>query len=125
MDPSKSQVDLVVDLLELMLRCNPCGASSKSSLERDIMTLRHRTRFEGMSFLTKTLPKLGRALDQGLASLEFQLPSEFKCSHGKPNIPAFMQGYFNSVFDAYGTLRDEASPPLVSHLRQVLFSHIS
>jgi hypothetical protein len=74
-----------------------------------------------MSFLTKTLPKLGRALDQGLASLEFQLPSEFKCSHGKPNIPAFMQGYFNSVFDAYGTLRDEASPPLVSHLRQVLF----
>jgi hypothetical protein len=85
------------------------------------MTLRHRVQFEGLSFLTKTLPKLGKALDNGLASGSFSIPSEFHHSHGNSSIPAFMQAYFNGLFDANGTLLDNSDPFAVKHLRQVLF----
>jgi hypothetical protein len=74
-----------------------------------------------MSFLTKTLPKLGKALDSGLASNNFSLPLEFKHSHGQRSIPAFMQAYFKLLFDADGVLLDEASSAAVLHCRQVLF----
>jgi len=121
MDPSKSQVCFYVDLLELMLRCNPCSAASSKSLERDVLTLRQRTTFEGLSFLTKTLPKLGKAFDLGLTSTLFKLPREFRCSHDNTNIPAFMQAYFNNVFDAHGVLREDADPAYVQHVRQVLY----
>lgn len=117
----KSQVDLTVDLLEQMLRCNPCGLASDSSVRRDVQTIKSRTANEGLSFLTKTLPLLGKALDLGLSSLHFSLPREFKCSHGQRSIPAFMQAYFKCVFDDSGSLRDTVDPGVVLHLRQVLF----
>jgi len=120
MEPSKSQVEFYVDLFEQMLYCDPCGIASKNSIKRDIMTIRHRTAHEGLSFLTKTLPKLGKALDAGLASMHFSLPCEFHKSHDNASIPAFMQAYFKCIFDADGTLLDTASPSVVKHLRQVL-----
>jgi hypothetical protein len=51
----------------------------------------------------------------------FTVPSDFKTQKGLGNIPAFMQVYFNRVFDAHGCLRDDADPYAVQHLRQVLF----
>jgi len=121
MDSSKSQVDFYVDLLEqLLCRDQPLPMGSRN-LKRDVETLQFRTSHEGMSFLTKTLPKLGKAFDQGLASTRFVLPLEFKCSHGNRSIPAFMQEYFNRVFDSCGNLLDEANPDDVKHIRQVLF----
>jgi len=121
MDSSKSQVCFYVDLLEQMLRCNPLGAASRNSLERDISTCRRRVEFEGLSFLTKTLPKLGKALDKGLTSAFFSLPLEFRSSSRKTSIPAFMQAYFKNVFDAHGALRDDADADSVEHLRQCLY----
>lgn len=41
---------------------------SVSSLNRDLSTLSRRIRGEGLSFLTKTLPSLGKNLDRSLAS---------------------------------------------------------
>jgi hypothetical protein len=90
------------------------------SIERDCDTVRHRTTFEGLSFLTKTLPKLGKALDQGLENSRFSCPKEFRLLKGC-SIPAFMQGYFNRVFDSAGYLLDDADPVAVSHIRQVCF----
>jgi len=120
MEPSKSQVEIYLDLSEHLLRRDPLGIASKS-LQKDIEVLRSRCHSEGLSFLTKTLPKLGKALDAGLASMQFSLPLEFKHSHGSRNIPAFMQGYFNCIFDASGILREEVDPMIVKHCRQVLF----
>jgi len=120
MEPSKSQVDIYVNLFELMLRCDPCGIASKKSLMMDTSTLRRRTHYEGLSFLTKTLPRLGKAFDLGLASTLFKLPLEFHSSHENTSIPAFMQDYFKRVFDADGVLLDEVEPLIVKHIRQVL-----
>lgn len=117
----KSQVNMYVDLLEHMLRCDPSGLESLSSLKRDIQTLRTRYLHEGLSFLTKTLPRLGRALDTGLTSLRFNLPREFQRSHESASRPAFLQVYFKRIFDDSGFLLEDADPYAIRHVRQVCF----
>lgn len=121
MEPSKSQVDVYVDLSETLLRRDPLKTSS-SALARDLRTIVRRTSREGLSFLTKTMPSLGKALDKGLASNKFSLPLGFKHSHGNRSIPAFMQAYFNLLFDESGFLLEDADPVAVKHLRQCLFA---
>jgi hypothetical protein len=117
----KSQAEFYLDLCTQLVRSDPLGTTSHSSLERDIETLRSRFLSEGLSFLTKTLPKLGKALDMGLVSSRFNRPREFKSSHSSASKPAFLQAYFNLVFGDDGLLRDEVPPLAVKHLRQVLF----
>lgn len=115
-----SHVDFYVDLVVGLISSNPLELTPAKSIRKDIDVLRHRVSSEGLSFLTKTLPKLGKALDQGMASTRFSVPREFKRSHGSPCIPAFMQEYFSLVFDKDGFLREDAEPFAVKHLRQVL-----
>jgi hypothetical protein len=76
---------------------------------------------EGLSFLTKTLPLLGKALDHGLENSRFTIPRGFSHSSKNRSIPAFLQGYFNLVFDCEGILREGAPAEAVKFLRQVLF----
>jgi len=119
--PTKSQVDFYVDLCSHLVACDPLSITSSNAIRRDISTLQWRVTTEGLSFLTKTLPKLGKALDQGMITSLLIIPSEFKRSYMNENIPAFMQAYFNRVFDDSGCLLDNADPYAVQHLRQVLF----
>lgn len=121
METQNSQVEFYLDLYESLIRCDPYNTNQKKHIDHDIATLRRRTIFEGLSFLTKTLPKLGKALDDGLASQKLEVPIEFKRSHRNRNIPAFMQGYFNLLFDSDGCLLEKAPALVVNHLRQVLF----
>jgi len=121
MDPSKSQAEFYLDLCVQLIACDPLGTTSHKALKKDLETLVSRFNSEGLSFLTKTLPKLGKALDLGLANLRFQLPREFKHSHGNRSIPAFLQAYFNLIFREDGSLLDSAPAEAVKHLRQVLF----
>jgi hypothetical protein len=116
-----SQVEFYLDLCMSLILCDPLGTSRRKDLRRDSETLQSRTYAEGLSFLTKTLPKLGKALDLGLMSGSFSIPREFKHSHENGSIPAFMQGYFKLLFDENGVLLAEADPIAVKHLRQVLF----
>jgi hypothetical protein len=116
-----SQVDFYVDLCVALIQCDPLRVSRQKDLRGDCGTLRSRVYAEGLSFLTKTLPKLGKALDQGLVSASFSMPREFGSSHGYSSIPAFLQAYFKLVFDEDGVLLASASPAAVKHLRQVLF----
>lgn len=111
--------DLVVELL----RCNPHQShdSFHKDLRADIATVMSRFGTEGLSFLTKTLPKLGKALDKGLEESLFSRPREFKSSTKDDCRPAFMRVYFNRVFDENGKLLDDADPVAVSHVRQVCF----
>jgi hypothetical protein len=122
MDLLKSQVESVtLDLCLQLIRDDPLGTTQSKSTLRDCVTLATRTRNEGLAFLTKTLPKLGKALDLGLVSTSFSLPREFKHSHESRCRPAFMQAYFKLVFDGDGALREDACPIAIKHLRQVLF----
>jgi hypothetical protein len=87
----------------------------------DSRTIRTRVHSEGLSFLTKTLPKLGRALDEGLESGVLHLPRNFRKESGSVSRPAFLQAYFRTVFDEDGHLRDSPNVDAIKHLRQVLF----
>lgn len=117
---SKSQTDFYVGLLSETLFDNPQHLCSARSIQRDVLTITSRASKEGLGFLTKTLPKLGKALDEGLTSTRFTIPSEFKTAKDM-SIPAFMQAYFKRVFDRDGVLLENADPLCVMHLRQVCF----
>jgi hypothetical protein len=118
----KSQEGFYSRLHAVLIRSVPLELSSsdKLSLEKDISVLQQRCSHEGLAFLTKSLPKLGRALDQGLVSGRFTTVDGFK-SASRRSTPAFLQAYFNLVFDEDGFLLDTAPPDVVKHLRQVLW----
>jgi hypothetical protein len=120
MVPMKSQIHFYVDLCSQLVACDPLNVSLSKSLSRDIRTLQSRTHDEGLSFLTKSLPLLGKALDLALTTRHLIIPSSFATVKNE-NIPAFMQIYFRCVFDSQGSLRDDAKPEAVEHLRQVLY----
>jgi len=116
----KSQDEFYLGLHLQLVRCDPLKLSSVKNLNRDVATLKSRVSNEGLAFLTKTLPSLGKALDRGLVSGRFKRPLSF--GKGKsPNMPAFMQVYFNLVFDEDSLLRDVVPAEAISHLRQVLY----
>jgi len=117
----KSQVQFYLELISSLVRDDPLSLESKKHLLADLKTLVSRTDQEGLSFLTKTLPKLGKALDQGLLSSRFVRPLEFGNSAKSAVMPAFLQVYFNRVFNSDGVLLAEADPAAVKHLRQILF----
>jgi len=105
-----------------LVRSGPLEIDSSvhKSLAKDVETLMSRFDDEGLAFLTKTLPKLGKAIDQALVSGRFNPIREF-VSQSRTSRPAFLQVYFNLVFDEHGLLLAEACPFAVKFLRQVCF----
>lgn len=95
--------------------------SSLGLPNRDFTTLELRTKEEGLSFLTKCLPLLGKALLRGLRDGFFNLPCCFKRRQRGREIPAFCGSLFAKVFNASGCLRLDACPKAVKDLSQVLF----
>lgn len=120
MGPLKSQVEIYLDLCTQLICDDPLGTSESKHTSWDVETVKSRYTHEGLSFVTKTLPKLGRALDMALESGRFTAPKEFKVLRGRSN-PAFLQVYFNLVFDEDGLLLAEPSVGAIKHLRQVLY----
>lgn len=120
MAPSNSHVEVYLDLTTCLVGHDPLGTSTSKDLSRDIETLRSRTSEEGLSFLTKALPTLGKALDRGLITGQLVVPRGWKLDRTRSR-PAFMQAYFSCLFGDDGALLDEPDPAAVKHLRQVLF----
>jgi hypothetical protein len=114
---SEEYLDLVLSVIDQ----DPLGITSRKDLDMDRRTICNRFSAEGLSFLTKTLPLLGKALDLGLVEASLCVPREFKKAHKCTGIPAFLQAYFRLVFDVDGMLLEKADPGAVKHLRQVLF----
>jgi len=80
-----------------------------------------RIHHEGVSFLTVTLPALGRALDRGLKDGRFNLPSSFKHAFGTKKIPQIMGSLFRKIFSETGLLLKDACAFSVSCIRQVCY----
>lgn len=121
MVPRKSQGEIYLRLCMQLVCDDPLSITQSKVLSRDLETMVSRFAKEGLSFLTKTLPKLGKALDQGLLESRLNVPRGFKLAHRCASRPAFLQAYFSLVFDPDGLLLEEPNVVAIKHLRQVLF----
>lgn len=114
------------DLLKLAVSIYIDAAAKCNALQpddRDLVTLRHRVKHEGLSFLTITLPSLGKDFERCLAD-EAIGPGRFRSFGKRLKAPAFLQGFFNRVFDVSGTGRILNEPDLaaIEGIRQMAYS---
>lgn len=113
----KSRETVYVSFLESVLadlNANQC----RRDLALDIAYIRRRYQHEGEPFLTQTLPKLGKALYEGLEHGSLTVPSDFRRIRGG-NLPRFLNGFFRQVFSLDGNLLDSPDPFSVQEILQV------
>jgi len=96
-----------------------CYSETRES-RLDVEKLLHRTKMEGVSFLTKTLPKLGKAIDKALSSDTPLLVSGFSLKPGT-SIPRFLGWLIERVFTSDGYVRGDPDVTALRHLRQFLY----
>jgi len=93
-----------------------------ASMTRDFMQIKKRVTYEGLSFLTITLPDFGkdfeRCLDCGqVTSLHFHGWKKWR------SLPAFLQGLTKLIFDAgTGRLLDTPDIAAIEGIRQIAYS---
>lgn len=115
------QTEFYVQLVSLALRdaatlCN-CGSSA---VQRDINYVVRRVRAEGMGFLTKALPSLGKSLDKALASGTPFYPNPlFEQSKSGRNHPIFMGDFWRRCLDPDGTITGSDSVETVEAVRAI------
>ncbi len=85
----------------------------------DRQTLIFRLKSEGSSFILVTLPKLGKALDQGLVSGTFSCTASFALK-SKTRLPKFLNACFKQVFKDNGDLLEVPNTETIFFLRQFL-----
>ena len=118
MGASNSQARFYLDLTTDIIREDP-ACTSPLSTARDVREVTKRVSHEGLSFLTKTLPKLGKSLLEGLEKGLLVRPTEFKARKYEDARPAFLFSYFEKIFDDSGVLRTDACPRAIRHVVQV------
>lgn len=87
--------------------------------DKDQQTLISRCGSEGSSFIYVTLPKFGKAVDQGLVSGTFKCPAGFALK-GKTRLPSFLNACLKQVFGDEGVLLEDPNPISIFYLRQFL-----
>lgn len=95
-----------------------CGDYSSVNTDRDIKTVTARFEAEGTSFITRSLPTFGSALEKAL-DREKATPDlfTFKC---RQNLPVLFGGFMELIFDrASGSMLDEPSVEAIRSLRQI------
>lgn len=105
-------------LLNVLL--SEIGEQMSTNHDRDMKTIRDRTKDEGLSFLTITLPSFSRGLERAL-ELRKASPDLFPAfKRGKGSLPLFLRGLTEKIFDLRtGVLLDEASETATFFVRQV------
>lgn len=101
---------LSVNLLTDMLQ--QAGHDEK----RDVATLRRRVRSEGLGFLTKTLPKMGKTVVHALNGGQLSIP-QFSTMRGTA-IPHFMKGLLSCIFHSDGFVREDADVCAITDVYQ-------
>ncbi len=95
------------------------GERCSVSTHRDIKTVADRSKTEGSSYLTITLPLLGKAFDKAL-DLGQSDPSLFTGFQCRGRTPKFLGEFFDLVFDrASGVVLDEPSASAIVAIRQL------
>lgn len=89
-------------------------------ISRDFDTLQRRLDNEGITFLTSTLPALGKAVLQGCLSGRLEAPQGFKKLRGT-TLPRLLSGLLVQGFREDGALREDCKPVVVKSLLQVAF----
>jgi len=92
----------------------------KQECTLDIAVMQRRVRSEGLSFLTKALPKLGKELDRALSQGTLFAPRGFVL-RPRSTIPKFLGWLFELVFSDSGEELSNASPRAIRDLRQCLY----
>jgi hypothetical protein len=93
---------------------------SRKDLDLDCATVRRRVETEGLTFLTKSLPQLGKAFDEALETGFFVLPEGHKPYDKRRNVPTLFKSWFDPVLGVEGRLA-EVSPERVKSIRQACF----
>lgn len=89
-----------------------------TSANADINTVSMRVEKEGLSFLTITLPDLGKATQKWLDQGQVGIHPSF--SYGRRSLPVFLRGFFTRVFDLdTGALLDEPDITAIFAIRQL------
>lgn len=88
---------------------------------RDLDCIKVRTDCEGLAFLTKTLPSLGKAVDTALA-LGTPLQIHGFSKRRGSQLPKFLGWLLERVFHSNGTERADACPVALQMVRQLTLS---
>jgi len=121
-DPEIQEFSWYLDLLCTVYSdvADASPAQHRTEFERDIVTLRSRFEHEGISFLTKVLPSVGKAIDTALASGSvLQIPS-FRKKRGT-HLPICFGWLLAQVFGSNGVELDSSSSIALKHLRHLLY----
>ncbi|DAD50584.1 TPA_asm: RNA-directed RNA polymerase [ssRNA phage Gephyllon.3_13] len=90
-----------------------------TSAHRDINTVAMRIEHEGWSFMTITLPDLGKSFQRWLDQGKVANHSAFTCERGG-SFPRFLGGFFSRVFDrSSGLLLDKPCDDSIKAIRQL------
>jgi hypothetical protein len=89
--------------------------------ERDLLTIRSRVKHEGLSFLTITLPTLGKDFDLCLSKGRID-STDFRSFKKFGKAPAFLRGFFSRVFDEKGGIHNEPCIAAIEGIRQIAYS---
>lgn len=120
-DDLKSQESIMLNLIRGLLHdLGRQHSVSEKETDRDADVISSRTQAEGLGFLTKTLPKFGKALDKALLTGEFTPMSEFGHDKGTA-YPRLFRRLTELVFVKEGMLREEPDVAAIQSLRQVSY----
>jgi len=112
----ETYVSLTVQLYHDIAQCYPVTRESRF----DLRTLRKRIDREGISFLTKGLPSLCKAIDFALHS---EMPLRIRGFRKKPgtSIPLFLGWLIERLFTTDGNVKENLDITALRHLRQFLY----
>lgn len=119
MGPRKAEARVLLEFSHSLF-LDTLPYQSSRDINQDQNTIINRVANEGISFLTKTLPKLGKAFDKALDTGSFSCPSELK-RHRKSALPAFMRGLLSRIIDKDGLLKADPDPTIVYFVRQICY----
>jgi len=91
----KSHVSDLLKLAEHIFKDASAKCTADPLEELDLKNLRSRVEHEGLSFLTITLPALGKDFERSLASGRIE-PTYFRSFGKYAKAPAFLRGFFRS-----------------------------
>jgi hypothetical protein len=95
--------------------------SSDKNMEKDLTVVKQRASAEGISFLTKTLPSLGKAFDKALSlGIPFEAPKGFKTLESS-KLPRFLGDLFRNVLNDEGELLPAPNHRSVAGIRQLAY----